>query len=361
MGSSYGRVFRIMTFGESHGLGIGVVIEGVPSLLDLSEEDIQKDLDRRRPGQSHITNARKESDTAIIYSGVFEGKTTGAPIGVIIQNKDQRSKDYGNLKNVFRPGHADYSFYKKYGIRDYRGGGRSSGRETACRVIAGAIAKKVLECYGIQIIAYTKSVGPIVSNPQQYDYEQIEKNKVRCPDKDAAKKMEDYIASLQQESDSTGGVIEAVIQGCPAGLGEPVFDKVDAVIAHALMSIGTIKGIEFGQGFHSATMKGSDHNDTFLSCDEKLETQENYAGGILGGITTGEDITLRVAVKPASSIAKLQSTINKNNEACNLQVVGRHDPCICPRAIPVIEAMIAIGIADLLCMQKGIHHTHSLS
>ncbi len=351
-GNTFGTLFRITTFGESHGAGIGVVVDGVPPNIELTEKDIQIDLDRRRPGQSKITTQRQESDTGEILSGVFEGKTTGAPIAILIRNSNQRPQDYSEIKDVFRPGHADYSFLTKFGIRDYRGGGRSSGRETACRVAAGAIAKKVLLKTGVRIIAYTLSVGRITA--QKINFDDIEKNIVRAPDCEVAELMIAEIEKARKDLDSVGGIVEAVVQGCPAGLGDPVFDKLNAKLSHALMSIGTIRGIEFGEGFRATTMRASEHNDPFIAKNNKISTATNHAGGILGGISTGQDIVLRVAVKPPSSIAQEQSTVNTDLKSVKIQVKGRHDPCICPRVVPVVEAMIAVTLVDALLIQKSI-------
>ena len=351
-GSSYGKIFKLMTFGESHGPALGVVIDGVPAGIPLEEKDIQHELDRRRPGQSSVTTPRQESDRVEILSGVFEGKTTGVPIGLLIRNTNQQSKDYNALKDVFRPGHADFTYLQKYGARDHRGGGRSSGRETACRVAAGAIAKKFLLAQGISIVGYTLSVGNIEA--ETIDFDQIEKNSVRCPDATAAEKMVALIESARDDGDSVGGVVEAQIKGCPAGLGDPVFDKLDAMLSHGLMSIGTIKGIEFGMGFDATKMKGSEHNDSFLAEGSNVHTRRNLAGGILGGISTGEDIVLRVAVKPASSISKSQQTVSVHHSEETIEVKGRHDPCICPRAVPVVESMIALTLADALLIQRTV-------
>lgn len=351
-GNTFGQIFRVTTFGESHGPAIGVVLDGVPPNLALEEKDIQHDLDRRRPGQSKITTQRTESDQVEILSGVFEGKTTGTALAMLIRNEDQRSKDYSNIKDVFRPGHADFSYLTKYGIRDYRGGGRSSGRETACRVAAGAVAKKILAGEGVKVIAYTLAVGDIVAKKK--DLSVIEKNLVRAPDMAAAEKMVSAIEAARKDCDSLGGVVEAVVQGCPAGLGDPVFDKINARLAYALLSIGTIRGIEFGEGFAATRMHGSEHNDTFIVKGGKVRTKTNHAGGILGGITTGEDILLRVAVKPPSSIAQEQETVTVDKKTTKVQVKGRHDPCICPRVVPVVEAMIALALADSLLIQKTI-------
>jgi chorismate synthase len=351
-GNTFGQIFKVTTFGESHGPAIGVVIDGVPPNIELTASDIQYDLDRRRPGQSKITTQRQEKDQIEILSGVFEDKTTGTALAMLIRNEDQKSKDYENLKNIFRPGHADYTFLKKYGLRDYRGGGRSSGRETACRVAAGAIAKKILDLQNIKIIAYTKSVADITV--EKIDYSVIEKNMVRAPDMEAAEKMIERINEARKNLDSLGGIIEAVVHGCPPGLGDPVFDKLNARLAYGLMSIGTIRGIEFGTGFVAAKMTGGKHNDKFFLDGDRVRTKTNHAGGILGGISNGEDIVLRIAVKPPSSIAQSQSTITTDGEPTSVEVKGRHDPCICPRVVPVVEAMIAITLVDSLLIQKTI-------
>ncbi|MCK5580831.1 MAG: chorismate synthase [Candidatus Omnitrophica bacterium] len=355
-GNSFGNLFKITTFGESHGPALGVVIDGVPPGMRLSESDIQKDLDRRKPGQSKVSTQRQEGDKVEILSGVFEGKITGTALAMLIYNKDQKSKDYSDIKNLFRPGHADYTYFKKYGIRDYRGGGRSSGRETACRVAAGAVAKKILEESGVTVMAYTRSIGDIVA--EKTDWSVIEKNIVRAPDSDAAEKMITKIEKARKEGDSLGGIVEAEVKGCPAGLGDPVFDKLNAKIAHALLSIGAVCGIEFGDGFAAAQMKGSEHNDNFVSEDGQISTMTNHAGGISGGISTGEDILLRIAVKPTASILKEQQTVTTDKEPTTIQVKGRHDPCICPRLVPVAEAMIAITLADCLLIQKTINNTN---
>lgn len=351
-GNTFGEVFKVTTFGESHGPAIGVVIDGVPSNLSLSENDVQYDLDRRRPGQSKITTQRQETDQVEFLSGVLDGKTTGTALAMLIRNEDQRSKDYSNIVDVFRPGHADYTFFKKYGIRDYRGGGRSSGRETACRVAAGAVAKKILEKHNVKVIAYTLSVGDI--QVDKIDFSVIEKNIVRAPDLKAAEKMIELIDSARKNLDSVGGVIEAIVHGCPPGLGDPVFDKLNAKIAYGLMSIGTIKGIEFGEGFAVTKLKGSQNNDKFYMDGDRVRTRTNHAGGTLGGISTGEDIVLRVAVKPPSSIAQSQSTVTRDGQNTSIEIKGRHDPCICPRVVPVVEAMIAICLVDSLLLQKTI-------
>lgn len=352
-GSSFGQLFKISTFGESHGPGIGVVIDGVLPKMPLNEADIQFELDRRRPGQSAVTTPRQEDDKVEILSGVFEGLTTGAPIALLIRNQNQKSKDYSDIKDKFRPGHADYSFYKKFGYRDYRGGGRSSGRETACRVAAGAIAKKMLQVFGVKVIAYTKSVGTVESTSIDLDF--IEQNIVRTADPNSVERMILEIENARKDGDSVGGVIEALITGCPAGLGDPVFDKLDAVLAAAIISIGTVKGIEFGAGFASTRMRGSECNDPFVSEGDTIRTKTNNSGGILGGISTGQPIVLRAAIKPASSISKTQQTVTIDGESSDIQVLGRHDPCICPRVVPVIESMVAITLVDRLLIQNPIN------
>jgi chorismate synthase len=351
-GNTFGTLFRVTTFGESHGPAIGVVIDGVPPSLALTEADIQKDLDRRRPGQSKITTQRKESDKVEILSGVFEGKTTGTPLAMLIRNQDHRSKDYDNIKNVFRPGHADYTYLAKYGIRDYRGGGRASGRETACRVAAGAVAKKILVRQKIQVVGYTLAVDSIFA--KTIDYKAIEKNPVRAPDLKQAALMVKKIEQARKAGDSLGGIVEAVVKGCPPGLGDPVFDKLSARLAAAVMSIGTIKGVEIGDGFGVVKLRGSQDNDEFYVKSNTVHTKTNHAGGILGGISNGEDIILRVAVKPPSSISQMQKTVTTDKKAAKIQVKGRHDPCICPRVVPVVEAMIAITLADALLIQKSL-------
>jgi len=350
-GNSFGQLFRITTFGESHGPAIGVVIDGVPPKLPLTEADIQKDLDRRKPGQSSITTQRKESDRAEILSGVFEGKTTGAPLAILIRNEDQRSKDYENIKDVFRPGHADFSYIAKYGIRDYRGGGRSSGRETACRVAAGAVAKKILAKNKVEIIVYTLAVGDTVA--KDIDHKVIEQNAVRTADAKQAPVMIAKIEEARKNGDSLGSVLQCVVKNCPPGLGDPCFDKLNARLAQALMSIATVKGIEFGDGFGASQLKGSVNNDRFVLKGKDVGTATNHAGGIMGGISTGEDILIRLALKPPSSISKLQKTLNEKHQEVEVQVKGRHDPCLAPRVVPVAEAMIALTLVDCLFIQKA--------
>jgi chorismate synthase len=349
-GNIFGNLFKVSTFGESHGKALGVVIDGVPSGISLTESDIQKDLDKRRPGQSSVTTPRKELDQVEILSGVFQGKTLGTPIALLVRNSNQKSKDYEEIKSIFRPGHADFSYMAKYGIRDYRGGGRSSGRETVARVAAGAVAKKILAEKGIIVYAYTLAIGGIYA--KNIDLDSIETNSVRCPDQESANEMIALINKVKNEGDSIGGIIEACVQNCPPGLGDPVFSKLDATLAQALMSIGGIKGVEFGAGFSVANMKGSENNDSFTCENNKVHTATNNSGGILGGISNGENIMVRVAVKPTPSIQKKQKTINENLEEVSIEVHGRHDPCLCPRIVPVVEAMICITLADHILLQK---------
>ncbi|MBF0531903.1 MAG: chorismate synthase [Candidatus Omnitrophica bacterium] len=354
-GNSFGEIFKITTFGESHGPAIGVVIDGVPPNLPLNESDIQFELNRRRPGQSVITTQRQEADTAHILSGVLAGRTTGTPLAILINNTDQQTRDYEALKNIFRPGHADFGYQTKFGIRDYRGGGRSSGRETACRVAAGAIAKKILRNHNINIIAYTLAIGDITA--KKIDLATIEKNPVRCPDPEAALLMAQKIEIARNQQNSLGGIIQAVAHGCPAGLGDPVFDKLNACLAHAVMSIGGVSGVEFGDGFAAAARHGLEQNDKFYMDGDKVRTMTNHAGGILGGISTGADIILRVAFKPTASISQPQQSVTVDGKDTSVEIHGRHDPCICPRAVVVVEAMIAVTILDRLLIQKIIRES----
>lgn len=351
-GNTFGNHFRMTTFGESHGRAIGVVIDGVRPGLPIDTAYIQKELDRRRPGQSRVTTARKEPDQIEILSGVFEGKTTGTPICMVIWNKDQQSGAYDKIKDLFRPGHAGYTYMAKYGILDYRGGGRSSGRETAARVAAGAVAKSLLQKRGMQIFAYTREVAGI--RAKAFDLAEIEKNPLRCPDRAAAAKMERRVLAIKKQGDSVGGIVEVIVRNPPAGLGEPVFEKLEADLAKALMSIGAIKGFEVGNGFEAARLRGSQNNDP-IYFDEKtrrVRTRTNNAGGIAGGISNGEDIILRVAVKPPSSIVKQQETVTSSGKPATISVEGRHDPCICPRVVPVAEAMVALTLLDHLTRQE---------
>jgi len=360
-GNSFGELFRITTFGESHGKAVGVIIDGVKPNLVFSVDEIQKELDRRRPGQSNVTTARNEADRVEVLSGVFESKTLGTPICLLIRNTDQRSKDYEAIKNLFRPGHAAYTYLSKYGIHDYRGGGRSSARETAGRVASGALAKQILKQNGIEIVAYTKQVGNIIA--KEIDISEIEKNIVRCADKDAAKKMEKKILRTKKEGDSIGGVVECVIKNCPVGLGEPVFDKLEAELAKAMLSIPATKGFEIGSGFAAARMKGSEHNDEYYVEKKtgRVRTRTNFSGGIQGGISDGEDIVFRVAIKPASSILKEQKTISVDKKSATIKTEGRHDPCLCPRAVPVIESMAALVIADHLMRLQMLKEENALN
>lgn len=348
-GSTLGTVFRIMTWGESHGKGVGVTIDGCPAGLSLHEEDIQQYLNRRKPGQSSLTTARQEGDQVEILSGVFEGKTTGTPIALIVKNLDQRSRDYRAIMDIYRPGHADYCFDAKYGFRDYRGGGRSSGRETTGRVAAGAVACRLLAHYGIRVDAYTKSIGDIEIDPVRFDLAEREKNRLYMPDAAAAAAAEAYVEELIREQDSCGGIVECRIKGLPAGVGEPVFDKLDACLAKAVMSIGAVKGIEIGDGFAAARSRGSENNDAFYKgADGAVCKKTNHSGGILGGISDGDDIILRAAFKPTPSIARHQQTVNRAGEDVEIEVKGRHDPVVVPRAVVVVEAMAALTVADLL-------------
>lgn len=353
-GSTFGTIFRIATWGESHGKGVGVTIDGCPAGLPLCEADIQEYLDRRKPGQSKFTTARKEGDEVEILSGVFEGQTTGTPISMIVWNKDQRSRDYSAIMNVYRPGHADYTFDQKYGIRDYRGGGRSSARETIARVAAGAVACKLLKQYGITVTAYTKSIGGFEIDPQRFDLAERGQNKLYMPDAVAAEKAGAFLEKMIAEQDSVGGVIECVINGVPAGVGEPVFDKLDARLAAAVMSIGAVKGFEIGDGFAAARALGSSNNDAFRVDESgKVVKETNHSGGILGGMSDGSDIVLRAAFKPTPSIAKEQHTVNKDGENIEISIKGRHDPVVVPRAVVVVESMAALTVLDLLLMNRN--------
>lgn len=347
-GSIYGRLFQISTWGESHGKGIGVVIDGCPAGLSLSEEDIQVYLDRRKPGQSQFTTGRKESDMAQIWSGVFEGRTTGTPISILVQNQDQRSRDYGNIINTYRPGHADYTFDEKYGFRDYRGGGRSSGRETTARVAAGAVAAKILKELGIEVHAYTKAIGPVSVPENEYHPEEIFQNPIYMPSNAYAQKASAYLEECIKNQDSSGGIIECVVTGMPVGIGDTVFEKLDANLAKAMLSIGAVKGFEIGDGFKAADTKGSINNDSFHTKDGRITKDTNHAGGVLGGMSDGSKIIFRAAVKPTPSISQPQSTVTKDGDNTEMIIKGRHDPVIVPRAVVVVESMAAITILDLL-------------
>lgn len=348
-GSVLGEVFKISTWGESHGEGVGVVIDGCPAGIPLEEEDIQAFLNRRRPGETRYSTPRKEGDFVQILSGVFEGKTTGTPISLIVRNTSQRSKDYSEIAGYYRPGHADYTFDAKYGFRDYRGGGRSSGRETIGRVAAGAIADKILKGLGIHIIAYTKKIGPFECREEYIKTENIEKSPLRMPDLEISAKAEEYLSGKMKEMDSAGGIVECVVSGMPAGVGEPVFGKLDALLAGNIFSIGAVKGVEIGAGFAAAEKTGAENNDNFyMAADGTVKKQTNFAGGILGGISDGDDIIIRAAFKPTPSIFQKQKTVNRQGEDIEIQIKGRHDPVIMPRAVVVVEAMTALTIVDRL-------------
>ncbi|MDT0650729.1 chorismate synthase [Autumnicola edwardsiae] len=349
-GNSFGKLFRLTTFGESHGQAIGGVIDGCPAGLKLDLEKIQKELNRRRPGQSAIVTQRKEPDTVEFLSGIFEEQTTGTPIGFIIKNANQKSKDYSHIKDTYRPSHADYTYDEKYGVRDYRGGGRSSARETACRVVAGALAKQILS--DIEITAYTASVGEIElqKSHKELDFSVIETNPVRCPDTATAEKMESYIKEIRAEGDTVGGTLQCIIKNVPKGLGEPVFDKLHAELGKAMLSINAVKGFEYGSGFEGTKMKGSQHNDLF---NNDGSTRTNLSGGIQGGISNGMNIYFNVAFKPVATIMQNQETINAQGESVEMQGKGRHDPCVVPRAVPIVEAMAALVIADYMLQNKS--------
>lgn len=344
--SSFGNIFTVTTWGESHGKALGAVVDGCPAGLSLCEEDIQKFLDRRKPGQSKFTTARKEGDLVEILSGVFEGKTTGTPISLIVRNTDQRTRDYGNIAFSYRPGHADFTFDSKYGFRDYRGGGRSSGRETIGRVAAGAIASKILKSLGITFCTYTRSIGPV--SITDFDQTEISQNALYMPDHEAAKKASSYLETCIKNQDSAGGVIECRINGVPAGLGDPVFGKLDAMLAQAVMSIGAVKAVEIGDGIQAAQSVGSSDNDGFHAENGVISKTSNHAGGILGGMSDGSEILLRASVKPTPSISQPQETATKDGENIFLEIHGRHDPVIVPRAVVVVESMCALTIVDAL-------------
>ncbi|MFT7269132.1 MAG: chorismate synthase [Candidatus Endobugula sp.] len=355
MGNSFGHIFRIHTYGESHGKALGVVIEGCPAGLVIDEGFIQSELDRRKPGQSRITTQRKEADEFEIVSGVFEGKSTGTPISIIIRNEDQKSKDYSHIADKFRPSHADYTYQAKYGIRDYRGGGRSSARETVARVAAGAVAKLLLQHYGIAVASYVSQVGNLKLETPYYELnlKSAEDNIVRCPDQGMAEKMIDLIDQTRLSRDTIGGIITGVIQGVPPGLGEPVFDKLHAEIGKAMLSINAVKGFEYGSGFEGIKLKGSEHNDAFYMQGDEVKTRTNHSGGIQGGISNGEDIYFNVAFKPVATIMQDQESVNEAGEAVTVSGKGRHDPCVVPRAVPIVEAMSALVIADYLLISKS--------
>lgn len=355
MRNTFGNIFTLTTFGESHGEAIGGVVDGMPAGIDIDVEFIQNELNRRRPGQSKITTGRDEKDKVEILSGVFDGKSTGCPIGFVVMNNSQHSSDYNNLKDLFRPSHADYTYYKKYGIRDYRGGGRASARITISRCVGGALAKLALRKMGVSVYAYTSQVGNIKLEKDytEYNPSDIETNMMRCPDAIKAAMMERTVLDVKQQGDSIGGTITCVIKGCPAGIGEPEFDKLHAALGYAVLSINAAKGIEFGAGFEGAARRGSEMNDCFISKNGKVETLTNNSGGIQGGISNGNDIVFRVAFKPVPTVLKEQQTVDKNCNNVIFKAQGRHDPCVLPRAVPVVESMAAMVILDYIMLQKS--------
>jgi len=359
VGSTFGQLFRITTFGESHGGGIGVVIDGCPPTIDISEADIQRELDRRRPGQSKITTQRKEEDRCEILSGVFEGKTLGTPIAILVRNKDARPEDYVDLAKKFRPSHADFTYEAKYGIRNWQGGGRASARETIGRVAAGAVARKVLSALyaKIDIVAYVAQIAEVAAriDKSKVKVRDVDANIVRCPDAVAAKKMISLIEKTREAGDSLGGVIECVVRNAPAGLGEPVFDKLEADLAKAMLSLPATKGFEIGSGFSATRMRGSEHNDAFEMRGGRVRTSTNYSGGIQGGISNGEEIYFRVAFKPTATIARKQKTVTQSHDETELAARGRHDPCVLPRAVPMVEAMAALVLCDHALRQRAIN------
>ena len=354
MRNSFGNVFTLTTFGESHGTAVGGVVDGMPAGIEVDIDFIQHELNRRRPGQSAITTSRQEPDQVELLSGVFEGRTTGCPIGFIVRNQNQHSSDYDELRTLFRPSHADYTYYYKYGMRDHRGGGRSSARITISRVVAGALAKLALRQLGISIEAYTSQVGNIVleHDYRHYDLSLTESNAVRCPDPAKAAEMEQLIQQVKAEGDTIGGVISCVVKGCPTGLGEPEFDKLHAQLAHAMLSINAVKGFEYGQGFAGVTQRGSEQNDIFISEELRVKTLTNHSGGIQGGISNGQDIYFRVAIKPVATLLREQQTVDVDGNPTTFTAKGRHDPCVLPRAVPVVEAMAAITLLDHYLLSK---------
>ncbi len=358
-GSIFGKIFTISTWGESHGKALGVVIDGCPAGIFLKEEDIQKDLDRRKPGSHLYSTPRKESDAVHILSGVFQGKTTGTPISLVIYNEDHHSADYSQIAEVFRPGHADFTFDQKFGFRDYRGGGRSSGRETVARVAAGAVARKILTSLDISVCAYTKQIGPVAINA--FNPEVILQNRVCMPDENAAEKACAFLDECIKKQDSAGGIIECMVKGLPVGIGEPVFQKLEAMLGQAILSIGAVKGIEFGDGFDAAKSTGSENNDSFYSAENgSIQKKTNHSGGTLGGISDGSPLLFRAAFKPTPSISQEQQTVNSSGESVPITIKGRHDPVVVPRAVIVVEAMTAITLVDLLFqnMLSTIHGIH---
>ena len=357
MRNSFGNIFTVTTFGESHGAGVGGVIDGFPAGIDIDLDFVQSELDRRKPGQSKITTGRQEGDKVEILSGVFEGKSTGCPIGFLVRNTNQHSNDYENVRNVFRPSHADYTYTQKYGLRDHRGGGRSSARETISRCVGGAFAKIVLRQLGISVTAYTSQVGNIAieRDYSKLNLDNIEKNNVRCPDLDKAKEMENLILAVKEDGDTIGGIITCVIKGCPVGLGEPAFGKLHAELGAAMLGINAVKGFEYGEGFDGVGQRGSEQNDIFFNDNGKINTRTNHSGGIQGGISNGQDIYFRVLFKPVATQLREQPTVDKDGNDTMLEVKGRHDPCVLPRAVPVVEAMAAMVILDNYLLNKTVH------
>ncbi len=359
MSSTYGKIFKIATFGESHGAAIGVVVEGCPAGVTFDLEFIQQELDRRKPGQSRITTQRREADSVQVLSGVFEEKTTGTPISMVIWNEDQRSKDYSHIADQYRPSHADFTYQTKYGVRDYRGGGRSSARETAARVAAGALAKLVLADLGVTVQGYVSQVGKLKLEKEyhQLDLSLTDTNAVRCPDPVMAQEMFDYIDAIRKEGDSIGGIVSCVLKGVPVGWGEPVFDKLHAELGKAMLSINAVKGFEYGSGFAGVELLGSEHNDAFYTDEDgRVRTRTNHSGGIQGGISNGEDIFFNVAFKPVATIMQEQESINREGEKILVQGKGRHDPCVLPRAVPIVEAMAALVLVDFYLRDRTIRH-----
>ncbi|MEO1255678.1 MAG: chorismate synthase [Bacteroidota bacterium] len=354
MSNSLGKIFRITSFGESHGAGVGVVLDGCPAGIELNHEFIQSELDRRKPGQSRITTQRRETDEFEFFSGVFEGKSTGAPITILIRNQDQKSRDYDHIKDVFRPSHADFTYQEKYGIRDYRGGGRSSARITAGWVAAGAIAKLILSQVGIKCQAYVSQVGELKLEKtyKELDLSKTETNPVRCPEESKAQEMFEYIDQIRKDQDTVGGVVTGVISSVPVGLGEPLFNKLSTAIGHSMLSINAVKGFELGSGFEGVAMRGSSHNDAFELVNNKVETKTNFSGGIQGGISNGQDIYFNVAFKPVATIMQDQSSLDKEGNAVKVKGKGRHDPCVVPRAVPIVEAMSAIVMTDFYLLAQ---------
>ena len=355
MGNTFGKLFKIATFGESHGLGLGVVIDGCPAGLTIDEDFIRAEMQRRKPGQSKITTQRKEEDEFQILSGVFEGKSTGTPIGLVIMNTDQKSKDYSHISDKFRPSHADYTYFEKFGTRDYRGGGRSSARETASRVAAGSIAKMLLKHYDISVQAYVSQVGDLKLEKtyQELDLNKTEENIIRCPDQKTADLMIDYIDEVRKSRDTVGGIVSCVAKGVPPGIGEPVFDRLHAELGKAMLSINVVKGFEYGSGFEGVKMRGSEHNDAFYQDGDRVRTRTNHSGGIQGGISNGEDIYFNVAFKPVATIMQDQESVNESGETVTVSGKGRHDPCVVPRAVPIVEAMCALVLADYILISRS--------